>query len=355
MAFLSEEHVTGQESQPVLFLQPALTNHWYIACASSQLGASPRAATVLDRRLVVYRDGEGVARALEDRCCHRGAQLSLGSVCDGALACAYHGWRFDGTGRCVHVPSLCEGTAIPAAFKVRGFDCIEQDHYVWVWIGDDAPPAPPSRLRGVEGHAWKQGSVNARCCWTNFLENLLDGAHFPFVHKGTHPMYFFNKFKGFQEYEYEIRVTDSGFVQFYPPTQDAAEPVPEDPTSASCFELPNRVYVFQRGAGADFNSIAHLVPTGPSRCRLEWMMRARGEETPGVEWCDDEPKLLEQDRVLQESLQTNYDREGSAFERSVPADYPTLMARKVIALALRGCWESERHTLTQRKLMRVRQ
>src|ERR1041385_5261181 len=68
-----------------------LRDYWYIACAASRLGAAPLAIKVLDQELVVFKDASGGAHALLDRCCHRGARLSLGTVTDGALACGYHG------------------------------------------------------------------------------------------------------------------------------------------------------------------------------------------------------------------------------------------------------------------------
>eukprot|EP00803_Ostreobium_quekettii_P002806 evm.model.scf_4148.1 EVM.evm.TU.scf_4148.1 scf_4148:1158-1754(-) len=47
---------------------------------------------ILGRDIVVWKDGEGAWRAVEDRCPHRLAALSLGSVQeDGTLACRYHG------------------------------------------------------------------------------------------------------------------------------------------------------------------------------------------------------------------------------------------------------------------------
>ena len=94
-----------------------LKNAWFAACPSSRLAAKePRAVSLLGEPLVVYRDADGKPHALEDRCCHRGVQLSLGRITkQGHLACGYHGWEYDGSGRCVHVPSLCSGTPVPTS------------------------------------------------------------------------------------------------------------------------------------------------------------------------------------------------------------------------------------------------
>lgn len=57
----------------------------------------PWAVTVLGRDLVVWRDKAGEWRVFDDACPHRKVALSEGRIeADGNLACAYHGWRFDG-------------------------------------------------------------------------------------------------------------------------------------------------------------------------------------------------------------------------------------------------------------------
>lgn len=336
-----------------------LKNSWFIACPSSRLvEKQPRSVELFGEPVVVYRDAQGKPHALEDRCCHRGVQLSLGRITqEGHIACGYHGWEYDGSGRCVHVPSLCGGMAIPKAFQVRSFPCIEQDSYVWVWMGDEAPsPSAPEPIRNLGLHPWRQGTVQAACCAEFLAENILDSSHVPFVHKGTHPAYFFNRINGFIEYDYETRLTDRGVLVFYPPTESGDVPFPEDTVASYLhFELPDRIYVFQRGAKNHFHLVLHLVRESENRSRIEWIMVDLKGEPGRVTWDDSYITTLNQDRAILESAQKNYDRAGADFERSVPADFALLLMRKAVALAAVGDWESRRHTLTQRKLVRVRQ
>lgn len=332
-----------------------MKNYWYIACPSSQLGDKPAPTRIMGEAIALYRDNEGVAIALEDRCCHRGVELSKGRVtAQGMLACTYHGWEYDCTGRCTHVPSLPQGTRIPIKFEVKSYPACEQDHYVWVWMGDGQPIGRPSPIPGAHDHAWRQGTVHVKCNAAMFLENMLDGAHVVFTHKGTHPGYFLNVMNGFKEYEYEVRVNEQGFTLFYPPTASAEDPMPERADSVATFELPDRAVVFQKGLRTDFFNIIHMVPVTPTSCRVEWMVRQVGD-TPCVDWEPEETRTMQQDRILQESAQLNYSREGSAFERSVPADYATLLVRKILKLADEGRWPADRGTLVQRKLVMVRQ
>ena len=68
---------------------------WQIACKSKVLRRKPVKVVIGGQPIVLFRDASGTAAALEDRCAHRNAPLSLGRVCNGRLQCAYHGWEYD--------------------------------------------------------------------------------------------------------------------------------------------------------------------------------------------------------------------------------------------------------------------
>lgn len=90
------------------------------------LRAKPVAVTIDDTHLVLFRDGNGQAAALADRCAHRGAPLSQGRVCDGALECPNHGWRYGADGRVVEIPALPNGSFPPERAATRAFRTVEQ-------------------------------------------------------------------------------------------------------------------------------------------------------------------------------------------------------------------------------------
>jgi phenylpropionate dioxygenase-like ring-hydroxylating dioxygenase large terminal subunit len=163
---------------------------WYPACMGHDLGSTPVALTLMDLPLVVYRDRQGVAHALVDRCPHRNVPLSLGRVHrDGTLECAYHGWRFDGGGRCTAVPAL--ETELGASASPR--DAVsrpvrEQDGVVWVWgSAEVAPHRDPYRLPDL-GTGANVGEVvfqrDIDCTMHAALENALDVPHTAFLHGG---------------------------------------------------------------------------------------------------------------------------------------------------------------------------
>ena len=338
---------------PAAGAAPMLRDYWHIALAGSRLGKGPTAVRLLDQDLVLFRDVEGRAHALLDRCCHRGVRLSLGKVTDeGRLACGYHGWEYGGDGRCLHVPSLPAGQRVSAAFQAPSFPCIEQHSYVWVWMGSGKPnPATPPAIPGFDEHAWEQGVYSYDCEAFRLIENQFDACHPTFTHVNSHPAYFAHRSAGFREYDFEVRTTDTGLVSFYPPTASPDEPMPVKASSWTTFDLPGRVVVYQRAFFIEFCSILHIVQTGPSSCRLEWLQRKRGE--PSLTWVEEEPLIATQDRII-ESSQRWYDLCGDGFERSVEADYPTLLIRKIFHQALAGTWPAERDRFADRRLVHLR-
>ena len=162
-----------------------LGRFWYVACQSTDLGKKPLARSVLGVPLVLFREKGGQAAALLDRCPHRNVPLSLGRVARGGhLECAYHGWQFDGGGRCVHVPGLLgtegrERRAPSAAVR-------EQDGLVWVYGELDCEPEgePFALPLAGRGAARVVREVEAEASLHATLENALDVPHTAFLHRG---------------------------------------------------------------------------------------------------------------------------------------------------------------------------
>lgn len=162
-------------------------NAWYVAATAAECGSDrPLARTLLGERVVLFRTPEGRPVALEDRCCHRLAPLSLGDIEEGGLRCRYHGMKFDAQGRCVDIPGQRE---IPPVMCVRGFPLEERHGFLWIWMGD-APAADPSLI--VDCH-WNQapgwptasGYIHYKADYRLIADNLLDFSHLTFVHRTT--------------------------------------------------------------------------------------------------------------------------------------------------------------------------
>jgi vanillate O-demethylase monooxygenase subunit len=109
--------------------------HWHPVLLGSDLGREPVGVKVHGHQMVVFRTSTGVA-ALDDRCPHRGARLSAGSVADDCVVCPYHLWRFDGDG---HGQSPVNPRMRPFT---RAFDVVEREGLVWLKPKDADAPFP---------------------------------------------------------------------------------------------------------------------------------------------------------------------------------------------------------------------
>jgi phenylpropionate dioxygenase-like ring-hydroxylating dioxygenase large terminal subunit len=166
-----------------------LPNEWYVACLSSELGQRrPLARTVLGTPLCLWRSADGQATAMVDRCPHRNVPLSLARLRDGLLECRYHGWRFDRSGACRAIPGLCDDDPGRRGRAAETVACVEQDGFVWVFVGSGEPPSdrPPFRFPHVDDPAYDTVRRSLKSAGTihAVAENALDVPHTAFLHGG---------------------------------------------------------------------------------------------------------------------------------------------------------------------------
>jgi phenylpropionate dioxygenase-like ring-hydroxylating dioxygenase large terminal subunit len=164
---------------------PALRRCWHPVARCGDVGESPYRVVLLGEPYVLFRGAAGVA-CFPDRCPHRRVPLSLGSCEGDTLRCVYHGWRFDGDGRCVEIPALGDGPLPPAArlAPVAGVD----ERAGLVFVAPEPPLAPLGRIAESEDPSFDTGELpvmSARASAGLLADNFLDMAHFPFVHRGT--------------------------------------------------------------------------------------------------------------------------------------------------------------------------
>ena len=164
-----------------------LNEHWYVAALSSEVTATrPLARTLMEEPIVLWRDGEGRAVAMIDRCLHRNAQLSKGDLFDGKIGCPYHGWTYDSAGACVHVPSEGPG-ACDLRRQLETFPAREHDGFVWVYLGTRKLAEQREPFRFPErGRGWSSYVMVTRFDGdvTDLVENFMDVPHTAFVHRG---------------------------------------------------------------------------------------------------------------------------------------------------------------------------
>ena len=162
---------------------PYLRNCWYAATYANDVGDTPFARQLLGEFVVFFRTSDGVAHPLEDRCPHRFAPLSMGTVVEDQLQCPYHGLRFGTDGACAYNPHYA---ALPKAACVKSYPLLERHGLLWIWMGDaeaDESKLPAEfaflddpKYRPVKGYLKVSGNYQL------VVDNLLDLTHAPYLH-----------------------------------------------------------------------------------------------------------------------------------------------------------------------------
>lgn len=324
---------------------------WWVAAKAEEVTDKPLARWLLDEPVVMFRKSDGTIAALEDRCPHRWAPLSLGEVIDDTLVCGYHGFRFDCSGACVKIPTQDK---IPERAKVRAYPIVEQDRFVWIWMGDAslAGPAEIPRLAYMSDPEWNSYGdyMELGANYFYLQENVLDLTHFAFAHAKTLLA------EGWDNADDEISIEPDS-VGFIRTIHDV--PIPaylwatgidrEIRTSYSTFgriELPG---VHKAGSdvtdpatGKQFNwRISHLTtPQSATKTHYWWIVG----QNFGYEGAPEHLAVREviirafnEDKTILEAIQQMVERDPrgmNAPEISVVADRSALQARRILKARL---------------------
>lgn len=158
-----------------------------VAQFGKQLGTfngKPTAVRILGEDLVLFRDGGGRPGLLGLRCPHRGASLEYGRVRPNGLACCYHGWNFDLTGKCVDMPAESPDSKVKDRVKHVAYPVKEMGGFIWAYMGPGEAPILP-KLDVVAREDGVRAAENFGlwpCNYFQILENSPDITHTGILH-----------------------------------------------------------------------------------------------------------------------------------------------------------------------------
>ncbi len=160
---------------------------WYVVAWAHELDDGALVArTVAGVPVVLYRTRAGNVAALQDRCAHRFAPLSLGRREGDCIRCMYHGLKFDEQGVCTEIPGQA---SITPGMKVRRFPVVERFNWIWIWLGDEARAdetlIPDCFSLDHPDWAYRPGYLHFDAGHRLISDNLLDFSHLAYVHPTT--------------------------------------------------------------------------------------------------------------------------------------------------------------------------
>jgi len=279
---------------------PVLVNDWHPVAHIKELEKrNPLPVRLLGEDLVLWQVDDQVL-AWQDLCIHRGTRLSLGRVDGETLVCPYHGWTYNESGKCIHIPAHPDQTP-PAKAGVETYQARIGYDLIWVSLGrpgHDIPPFPE----------WDEpdfrkilcGPYSIEASGPRIVENFLDIAHFPFVHEGilgdrAHP----------EIDDYEATVGPDGVtakgVRVYQPDPYGTG---VGDTVAYTYRAyrPLTAYLIKESEGPRFSILLTITPheTVASTAWM-WMTMNYGYDIPETELIEWQDEIFAQDRPIVQS------------------------------------------------------
>jgi len=192
-----------------------LNNKWYLVCSSDEFKNEIRKRRILGKDIIIFRNPDRTITALEDRCCHRNVNLSLGYVREERIICGYHGWEYDKTGSCVKIPSQLPGDKIPPTAKIKTYPVKEFNKWVWIFVGENekADSINPTDIPEMNQWPFTYGAYTFKADIETTAESLIDPYHIGFVHRNS-----IKSFMGqIQEHpaDFNLKILDDGIEGYY--------------------------------------------------------------------------------------------------------------------------------------------
>jgi 5,5'-dehydrodivanillate O-demethylase len=161
-----------------------LRRYWYPIARTPELDDEPvLAVTLLGENLALYRTDKGQLGLVSQRCPHRGASLAYGIPEDDGLRCAYHGWKFSGTGTCLEQPAEPDDSTFKERVRIPAYPVQELGGLIWAYLGPSPVPLLPRWDILVRDDLERSiGVTHLPINFLQIMENSMDPIHFEWLH-----------------------------------------------------------------------------------------------------------------------------------------------------------------------------
>ena len=138
---------------------------------------------LLGEDLVLFKDRSGTLGLIHEFCPHRRASFAYGIPLEHGIRCPYHGWAFDGTGRCLEQPNEPEGSAFKDKVVATAYPVEVLGGMIFAYLGPLPAPLLPRWEGFVKPRAIRMiGCAPVACNWLQIMENSLDPIHTEWLH-----------------------------------------------------------------------------------------------------------------------------------------------------------------------------
>lgn len=313
-----------------------IRNQWYIVLESREVRKKPAGFMRLGEKLLFWRDREGTVHCLSDRCIHRGASLCLGESIEDNIRCPFHGLQFDSNGRCTFIPANSLLKPVPENFKARSYKTYEAHGFIWIFWGDQEPgdrlPDFFEDLGSGFSTMTRQDPWNTH--YSRSIENQLDVAHLPFIHRKTigrggrtvvdGPVLEWVNPDRFKVYVYNRN--ENGSLPKFP------SELPVKPDSAQRIELifPN---LWQNKINDGLRIVVAFVPVDESNTKMYLRLYQKFMVIPVLDYLTNKVFMLFNFRILHEDRRVVITQEPKASgldigENLFQADMPIVQYRR---------------------------
>lgn len=320
-------------------LNIGVLNLWYPVLPGWRLQDKPLGITRLGENLLLWRDHHGRVHALEDRCPHRGARLSLGWNLGDRIACWYHGVEISPAGEVLAVPAVADCPLVGQK-RVKSYPVQELKGAIFVYFGDALQQTPPplvlaEELTDEDSYEALLCAAKWRCNYRYAIDNVMDPMHGAYLHAKSHSMAGGNKTAVMQ-----VSKTEHGLICAKADQRDVNFDWVEFADTGAFWMRLSIPYGPGAGPGGPFGIIGFVTPVdehntwvffwrtrkvkGWARDVWRFMYKNRLE---GLHWA-----VLEQDRIMLENMAPLAREHEALYQHDTGlARVRRIMAQKVTA------------------------
>lgn len=305
-------------------LNQGVLNVWYPVLPSWGVHDKPVGITRLGENIVLWRDHDGQIHALEDRCPHRGARLSLGWNLGDRIACWYHGVEVGSAGKIVDVPAM-ESCPLIGQCRTKSYPVQEIKGAIFVYFGDGQENSipelrVPEELTNEENYDAMLCTARWKCNYRYAIDNVMDPMHGAYLHAKSHSMA-----HGDKKAVMQVRQTEHGLI---------CEKAGQRGVNFDWVEFGDTDALWMRlaipygpgaGPGGPFGIVGFVTPVDEEHCQVFfWRTRKVSGWVRDVWRFMYKNKLetlhwtvLEQDRVLLENLAPEASARESLYQHDI--------------------------------------